>query len=271
MKIVVCGACGRMGSLIIKNVVKEKDMELVGAIEAPNTELEGKDIGETIGIGHVGVKIRGANFLKEVLKDKDPDVLVDFTTPNAAVENIKTASKMGVNLVVGTTGFNEEQMKIIEDCVEKNNIKAVISPNMAVGVNVFFKIIEDLASLLEDYDVEIIEAHHRHKVDAPSGTAMKALEIICDKRGKSKDVAVYGRKGIVGERSDEEIGVHAIRGGDVVGDHTVMFLGNGERLEIIHRAHSRQAFVNGVLRAIRYIKHAKPGKISDMKDVLGLR
>jgi len=143
---------------------------------------------------------------------------------------------------------------------------------MAVGVNVFFKIIKDVAALIGDYDVEIIEAHHRHKKDSPSGTAVRAAEIIAEELNRNLDeVGVYGRKGIVGERTDDEIGIHAVRGGDIVGDHTVLFAGEGERIEIVHRAHSRQSFVSGVIKALRYVGTAKKGSISDMGDVLGIK
>jgi 4-hydroxy-tetrahydrodipicolinate reductase len=188
------------------------------------------------------------------------------------VETIKTASECGVNLVVGTTGFSDEQLNWINKVIEENKIKAVIAPNMAVGVNVFFKVLKDLAPILSDFDVEIIEAHHKHKQDAPSGTAIRAYEIIAQQLGRDTcEVGVYGREGQVGERTPDEIGMHAVRGGDIVGDHTVLFAGDGERLEIIHRAGSRQAFVNGVIKAIRYIPTAPEGKISDMGDVLGLK
>lgn len=268
----VTGANGRMGSKIIKTVLQQEDMKLVAAIEAPNSPLEGKDVGEIVGAGNIGVEVSTANNLKEVLMDKTLDVLVDFTIANAAVKTIRTAAECGVNLVVGTTGFSDEQMKEIMDIIEKNNVKAVIAPNMAVGVNVFFKVLKDLAPILADYDVEIIEAHHKHKKDAPSGTAVKAYEIIANELGRDTNkIGVYGRKGLVGARTSEEIGVHAIRGGDIVGEHLVLFAGEGERLEIIHRAHSRQAFVSGVIKAIRYVINADKGKISDMGDVLGLK
>ena len=159
-----------------------------------------------------------------------------------------------VNVVVGTTGFSDEQMIEIKESIEENKIKAVIAPNMAVGVNVFFKIIENLAKILNDYDIEIIEAHHKHKVDAPSGTAVKAYEIIAEALGRNKDeTCVNGRQGIVGARTSEEIGMHAVRGGDIVGDHTVLFAGEGERIEIVHRAHSRQVFVTGAIKSVRYV------------------
>ncbi len=269
INVAVTGAAGRMGSKIIKNILEQDDMNVVAAIEAPNTQLEDKDIGEVVGVGRIGVAITPANKLDELLTRVKPDVLVDFTIANASMNTIKAASMNGVNLVVGTTGFSDEQMTQINKVIKKGEVKAVISPNMAVGVNVFFKVIKDLAGLLGDYDVEIIEAHHKHKRDAPSGTAVKAFEII-NHESEVKKTGVYGRKGLVGERKPEEIGVHSIRGGDIVGDHTVLFAGDGERLEVTHRANSRQAFVNGVIKAIRYIPRAEEGKISDMTDVLGL-
>jgi 4-hydroxy-tetrahydrodipicolinate reductase len=272
IKVAVTGASGRMGSKIIKNILPEEDLELVAAIEAPNTPFTGRDAGEVIGAGTIGVEITPATELKTVLEETKPDVLVDFTIANAAVETIKTASECGVNLVVGTTGFSDEQLNWIKKVIEENKIKAVIAPNMAVGVNVFFKVLKDLAPILSDFDVEIIEAHHKHKQDAPSGTAIRAYEIIAQQLGRDTcEVGVYGREGQVGERTPDEIGMHAVRGGDIVGDHTVLFAGDGERLEIIHRAGSRQAFVNGVIKAIRYIPTAPEGKISDMGDVLGLK
>jgi len=270
--VAVTGAGGRMGSKIIKTVLEQDDMKVVAAIEAPDTPLEGKDVGEVIGVGKIDVPINGAQKLAEVLKERKPDVLIDFTIANAAVGTIKTSAECGVNVVVGTTGFSDEQMELIKKSIKENNVKAVIAPNMAVGVNVFFKIIEDLAKILNDYDIEIIEAHHKHKADAPSGTAVKAYEIIAEALGRNKDEScVYGRHGIVGARTPEEIGVHAVRGGDIVGDHTVLFAGDGERLEIVHRAHSRQAFVSGVIKAVRYVVGAPEGKISDMGDVLGIK
>ncbi len=272
IRVAVTGAGGRMSSKIIKTILKQENMELIVAIGAPNTPLEGKDIGEIIGVGNIGVPVNGAQNLAKVLKEKKPDVLVDFTVANAAINTIKTSAVCGINLVVGTTGFTDEQMEKIEKLIEENKIKAVIAPNMTVGVNVFFKIIKDIAKILNDYDIEIIEAHHNHKADAPSGTAVKAYDIIRETLGrKGEESCVYGRKGLVGERTPNEIGLHAVRGGDIVGDHTVLFAGDGERIEIIHRAHSRQSFVNGVIKAIIYVVGAPEGKISDMSDVLALK
>ena len=271
IKIAVTGANGRMGTKIIKNILKQDDMELVAALGSPDTPLEGKDVGEVIGVGNIGVPINGAQKLAEVLKEKRPDVLVDFTRAHIATHNIKISAECGVNVVVGTTGLSDEQLAEIREAVEKNRIKAVISPNMAIGVNVFFKVIEDLAKILNDYDMEIIEAHHKHKADAPSGTALKAYEIMAQALGRDKDdTFVPGRQGMVGERTPGEIGIHAVRGGDIIGDHTVLFAGEGERIEIIHRAHSRQSFVTGAMKAIRYLSRAPDGVVCDMGDVLGV-
>lgn len=272
IKVAVTGAGGKISSKIIKTIIKQDNIKVVAAIGAPNTPLEGKDVGEVIGVGNIGVPINDAKNLAKVLKKKRPDVLVDFTIANASADTIKTSAEYGVNVVVGTTGISEEQMDEIRQHIEENNIRAVISPNMAVGVNVFFKIIEDLARILNDYDIEIIEAHHKYKADAPSGTAVKAYEIIAEALGRNKDeTCVYGRQGIVGARTEGEIGVHAVRGGDIAGDHTVLFAGEGERIEITHRAHSRRVFVAGVIKAVPYVVEAPEGKISNMGDVLGIK
>lgn len=272
IKIAVTGAGGRISSKIIKAVLEQEDMEVVAAIGSPDTPLEGNDVGEVIGAGNIGVPVKGAQKLADVLNEKKPDVLVDFTIADAAVNTIKTSAECGVNLVVGTTGFSDEQMASIKKSIEENKIKAVISPNMAVGVNIFFKIIEDLAKILkEDYDIEIIEAHHKHKADAPSGTAVKAYKIMSDALCRNKDeICVHGRHGMVGARTEGEIGMHAVRGGDIIGDHTVLFAGEGERIEVVHRAHSRQAFVTGVIKAVKYVVGASK-EISDMGDVLGIK
>jgi 4-hydroxy-tetrahydrodipicolinate reductase len=269
----VAGALGRMGRGIVKKVHEAEDLELVLAVEAPGSPNKDRDIGELVGLGRVGVDVVTADELGEALKKVNPEVLIDFTTPEAAVENIKTAAEKGVNLVVGTTGFSEEQRREIEAAVIHNNAAAVISPNMATGVNVFFKTAVEVAGYLKEYDVEIIEAHHRFKRDAPSGTALRAGELISEALGRDlEENAVYGRgRGVIGERRGGEIGFHSIRGGDVVGDHTVIFAGDGERLEITHRASSREAFVNGALKAVRFLKGRERGKIYTTWDVLGIR
>ncbi len=255
IRVAVTGAAGRMGKLIVKNVVEDDELKLVQAFDVREV---GKDAGELAGVGKIGVPITHASEIDRL----NADVLVDFTAPQAAVENVCAASKKGVKLVVGTTGFTEEQWKKIEECCK---VPAVISPNFSVGVNVFWEVIRKVAELLP-YDIEILEIHHRFKKDAPSGTALKAADVIREVVGDKK--IVTGRSGICPR--EDEIGVFAIRGGDVVGEHTVFFIGMGERLEITHRAWSRQAFAGGAIRAVKWInKVEKPG-IYGMKDVLGL-
>ncbi len=271
IKVAVTGAAGRMGSGIIRKITEQDDMEVVAAIEMPNTPLAGKDAGVQAGIDELGVEIVGSEKLEETLKASGAEVLVDFTIAHAAVETIKKATSCGVSVVVGTTGFSDEQMDENIKNIRENNVSAVISSNMSIGVNVFFNTLKKLAPLLYDYDIEIIEAHHNQKKDAPSGTAVTAFEVIAEQLNRdTEEVGVYGRKGLVGKRTKEEIGVHAIRGGDIVGDHTVMFVGEGERLEVKHQAHTREVFIAGVIRAIRFVPTAEKGVVSSMNDVLGL-
>ncbi|MDD6285751.1 4-hydroxy-tetrahydrodipicolinate reductase [Methanosphaera sp.] len=272
IKVAVTGCAGNMGSRIIRTVQAQDNMEVVLGIEIPNTPLEGKDLGEQLGLGTMGVEIIGSQNLKEGLESVKPDVLVDFTIASAAVETVKTCAECGVNVVVGTTGLTDEQLDVMHKAIKDNDVKAVISPNMATGVNVFFEIVGQVAKILgNDYDVEIIEAHHHNKQDAPSGTAKRAAEIIAENLDLNlKENACYGREGMVGKRPKDEIGIHAVRGGDIVGDHTVMFAGDGERIEVVHRASSRQAFANGVIRAINYQNTKQDKNIADMFDVLGL-
>ena len=271
IKVAVTGAAGRMGSGIIRKISEQDDMEVVAAIEMPNTPLAGQDAGQRAGIGDIGVEIVGSEKLEETLKASGADVLVDFTIAHAAVDTIRVATSCGVGVVVGTTGFDEEQMNENIKNVKENNVPAVISSNMSIGVNVFFNTLKKLTPALYDFDIEIIEAHHNQKKDAPSGTAMTAFEIIADELERdTEEVGVYGRQGLVGQRTKEEIGIHAIRGGDIVGDHTVIYVGDGERIELKHQAHTREVFIAGVIRAIRYIPNAEKGVVSGMNDVLGL-
>ena len=261
IRVAVTGVAGRMGKLIVKNVVEDNEMQLVQAFDI--VEI-GKDAGEIAGVGKVGVKIEDAKNLESKL---DADVLIDFTNADAAVKNIKIAANKKVKLVVGTTGFNEEQKKLIEEYCKK--VPAVITPNFSIGVNVFWKLLEFVTPYLANYDIEIVEAHHRFKKDAPSGTALKAAETI---KSKLNELGydrkfVFCREGL-SERGDE-IGIFAVRGGDIVGEHTVYFIGFGERVEITHRATSRQAFASGAIKAAKWIsKVEKPG-IYGMQDVLG--
>lgn len=252
VKVAIAGSQGRMGQLLVDEVHRAEGLELVAAFDLI-------DVGESLGNG---VLVSDAADLAETLKVTKSDVLIDFTVPSASVDNVKIAASQGVNLVMGTTGFSDAQKKEMALAIE-GNVGAVISPNFSLGVNLFWSLIEVAAKTLQNYDVEVMEAHHRGKKDAPSGTATKAVEILT--QSMNLEEVVYGRRG-EGLRG-KEIGVHAIRAGDIVGDHTVLFAGSGERLEIKHQAHSRQAFASGAVRAAAWVMGASPG-IYSMSDVL---
>jgi 4-hydroxy-tetrahydrodipicolinate reductase len=251
-KIVVCGASGRMGQTIGRMVHESSDLELVGGINLRPSTFFGAEI----------VESREAEAL---LKKTKADVLIDFTIASAAVENVKMAARNNVALVVGTTGFTPEQRGVMEKAIH-GHVPAVISSNFSVGVNIFWQLVRESAKLLKDYDIEVIEAHHRNKKDAPSGTAKTILQIIDEEAGTRKKM--YGREGIT-ERQNE-IGVHVIRGGDIVGDHKVMFSKNFETIELSHRAYDRSVFASGALHAARWVVGKNPG-IYGMSDVLGLK
>lgn len=242
------------------------DFTLVGAVEQPNSAGIGQDAGEVAGIGRLGVPVVGD--LGAVVGEGQ--VVIDFTVPQATVSHLAMAVQAKVPVVVGTTGFGATDLDRITEL--SATVPCVLSPNMSVGVNLVFKVLAEVASVLGDgYDVEIVETHHRLKKDAPSGTALKMAQVIADALGRDLDkVGVYGRKGMVGARGKDEIAMHALRAGDVVGDHTVIFDGSGERVEITHRAHSRDNFARGALRAARWVIGRPPG-LYDMQDVLGLR
>ncbi|MBU3967530.1 MAG: 4-hydroxy-tetrahydrodipicolinate reductase [Euryarchaeota archaeon] len=263
IKVAVTGACGRMGGLIIENVLKSKEMKLVSAIDISNI---GKDIGEVMRIGALNVPVEDANNIEMSFESSKPDVLIDFTVADPAVKNVLAAARKKVNLVVGTTGFSREQRSIMETAIKFSGVSAVISPNFSIGVNVFYGLLAEAAKRLDDYDIEIIEAHHNQKKDSPSGTALKAAQTITNVLGERE--FVYGRHGQALRK--REIGIHAVRGGDIVGDHTVLFAGDGERIEIKHQAHSRQAFAKGAIRAAVWVCSARSG-VFDMKDVLGIK
>ncbi|ABE51165.1 4-hydroxy-tetrahydrodipicolinate reductase [Methanococcoides burtonii] len=257
----VTGASGRMGKLIIENIIKMEGIQLSSAFDLMNI---GKDVGEVAQTGKLDVNISDVADMATVLKESKTNVVIDFTIAPATVANAPVVAGAGVDLIIGTTGFSDEQRATIEGAIIKNGTSAVISPNYSVGVNVFFKILQETAKYLSEYDIEIIEAHHNQKKDAPSGTAMKAAEVISETLG-GKDF-VYGREGLAPR--DKEIGIHAVRGGDIVGDHTVLFAGDGERIEIKHQAHSRNAFASGAVKAAIWINNAGPG-IHTMDDILG--
>jgi 4-hydroxy-tetrahydrodipicolinate reductase len=266
VKVVVAGAVGRMGTRIIANILAGSDFELVGALESSGDSALGKDAGLVAGCGECGIKITDS---PDAVMPK-ADVLIDFTAPQTTILHLETAAKHGKAAVIGTTGHGVEEKRAIESLAKK--LPFVMASNMSVGVNVLWKVVADAARLLgESFDVEIVEAHHRLKKDAPSGTAMTTAEVLAKALGRdlAKD-AVYHREGIVGARRPGEIGIQAIRGGDVVGDHTVFFLGNGERLEVTHRATSRDTFALGALRAAQWIA-GKPNGLYSMADVLGLK
>ena len=261
-RVALVGACGRMGTLIVRRVLATEGMTISAAFDIVNV---GKDIGEVAGVGGIGVPVSDPKNLAEVLKSSGTEVLVDFTVAPATAANAPVAAAAGVNLVIGTTGLSAEQRTSITEAVARNKVAAVISSNYSIGVGVFFKLIKNAAAYLgDDYDVEIIEAHHNQKKDAPSGTAMTAAEIISKEMG-GKDL-VCGRNGVCPR--GKEIGIHSIRGGDIVGDHTVMFVGNSERIEIRHQAHSREIFVGGAVMAAKWVVSQKKGVVYDMTDVL---
>lgn len=253
IKVAVTGALGRMGSLVIEEIEKSGDMELVAGfdIQGAGKPLSGD------------VLVSEAADLEKVVMLTKPDVLVDFTSASAAVGTVIRAAGMGVNLVVGTTGFSEGQLDQMKRAVD-GHVAAVISPNFSIGVNVFWRLLAVAAAALKDYDIEVIEAHHNQKKDAPSGTALAAVDVLKNATGIAQ--VVHGRKGMA--LRGKEIGVHAVRAGDIVGDHIVLFAGPGERLEIKHQAHSRSAFASGAVKAARWVVKANPGVYS-MSDVLG--
>jgi 4-hydroxy-tetrahydrodipicolinate reductase len=268
IKAVVTGAGGRMGSRIINVLSTSEGIRLSAAIERKGHQLVGQDACAAVGLPTGGVLTLVTDDLVAALKVND--VLIDFTMPEASLEHIRTCAELGKAAVIGSTGFSPAQLDEIATYVKK--IPCVLSPNMSIGVNLCFKILDEVARAIgEDYDMEIVEAHHRMKKDAPSGTAMKMAQVIARAVNRNLDeVGVYARKGMVGERSKKEIGIQTLRAGDIVGEHTVMFAGKGERIEITHRAHSRDTFAAGAVRAAKWVVGMKPG-LYDMQDVLGLK
>ena len=266
VNVIVAGAAGRMGKRIIGIINETDDITLSGAFEHAESPFVGHDAGQIAGTGESGVKIHGS--LDEVIDSGD--VMIDFTVPKATVENLDKAASAGIAAVIGTTGFSGEELKEINRIAGK--MRCVLAPNMSVGVNVMFKVAAEMAEILgRDYDIEVFEAHHRLKKDAPSGTAVGLAKRLAEATGRDFDkTAVYSRKGIIGERTDEEIGIQTIRAGDITGDHTVLFGGTGERLELTHRAHNRDNFARGAVRAAKWIVNQAAG-LYDMQDVLGLK
>ncbi len=263
--IAVAGASGRMGQMLIEAIRAADDCTLSGALDIAASPAIGKDAGAISGSA-LGITIQ--SDVKAGLQGAN--VLIDFTRPEGTLAHLEICRTLGVAAVVGTTGFTDAQKAQIAAIA--NDIPIVMSPNMSVGVNVTLKLLDMAArALATGYDIEIVEAHHRHKVDAPSGTALKMGEVIADALGRDlKECAVYGREGVTGARDPSTIGFATIRGGDIVGDHTVLFAGIGERIEISHKSSSRVTYAQGSLRAVRFLAGRKPG-LYDMNDVLGLR
>ena len=266
VKIAVTGAAGRMGKTLIEAISVAEGCELSAALERPESSLVGADAGELAGLGKCGVLV-GADIAAVV---DDFDVLIDFTAPLATLANAEVCAKAGKGMVIGTTGFDVGQKAELERLIAP--IAVCQASNFSTGVNLCFKLLDMAARVLgDDVDIEVYEAHHRHKVDAPSGTALSMGQVVADALGRDLDkVAVYGREGQTGARERETIGFATVRAGDIVGDHTVMFCAEGERVEITHKASSRMSFARGVVRAAAWLKAQAAGRY-DMQDVLGLK
>jgi 4-hydroxy-tetrahydrodipicolinate reductase len=266
IRAIVTGAGGRMGGRIVGLITETDGIKLAGAVERKGHPAVGKDVGEGLGLGRIGILI--GDFLAGCIDHGD--VVIDFTSHEVSLDHLEIAAAAGKAIVIGSTGFTAGEMKRVREIAA--SVRCVLAPNMSVGVNVMLKVLADAAGILgDDYDVEIVEAHHHMKKDAPSGTALKMAQVIAESLGRDLDqVGVYSRKGIIGERTKPEIGIQTIRAGDIVGEHTVIFGGMGERLEFIHRAHSRDNFARGAIRAALWVAGRENG-LYDMQDVLGLR
>lgn len=266
LNIAVTGAAGRMGRTLIQACSENPKCQLGAAIEHESSPFVGHDAGEMAGIGKLDTSL--VTKLSDVAADFD--TLIDFTRPEVTLKNLEACVASGKNIIIGTTGFSDAEKQQIQQASE--SIGIVFAPNMSVGVNLCFKLLDIAARVLgDDVDIEVIEAHHRHKVDAPSGTALRMGEVVADALGRNLDeCAVYGREGVTGERERKTIGFETIRAGDIVGDHTVLFADIGERVEITHKASSRMTFASGALRAALWLEGKDTG-LFDMQDVLGLK
>ncbi|MFA7350768.1 MAG: 4-hydroxy-tetrahydrodipicolinate reductase [Methylotenera sp.] len=265
LKVVIAGCSGRMGHVLLECVFADAELVLHGALDREDNPQLGRDAGEQLG------KLSGVKVVADVdAALKSADVLVDFTRPEASIQYLAACQKHHVKMIIGTTGFSAEQKVAIE--AASKNIAIVFAPNMSVGVTLLINLVEQAAKVLSDgYDIEVVEMHHRHKVDAPSGTALRLGEAAAHGLGQDlKDCAIYAREGVTGEREARKIGFATLRGGDVVGDHTVVFAGIGERVELTHKASSRATFALGALRAAKFLANKNVG-LFDMRDVLGLR
>jgi 4-hydroxy-tetrahydrodipicolinate reductase len=275
VKVAILGADGAMGRMISGLVLGEPDIELVGAFTEPGGITIGIDIATLLGKGTIGIELQDATDLEEKIKACAPDVVIDFTVAKATEVNAPVIIQNGIKMVIGTTALSPEFMAYFTTQVAEYNTPSIVSSNYAIGMNVFMKIAEDVAKVLEGWDTEIIEAHHNRKKDAPSGTAMSIATSIAKTWGKSlDDIATYGRQKGPAPRTagTAELGIHAIRAGDIVGDHTVLFAGAGERIELVHRAHDRSCFASGAVRAAKFLGTAEnlEPRLYTMREVLGL-
>jgi 4-hydroxy-tetrahydrodipicolinate reductase len=263
--LIVCGVGGRMGGAVVRAVAQTAGVQLTAAIDKPGSARVGKDAGDVASAGQLGIKV--SDNIKPYLRDRA--VIIDFTHPEASLGYLRAAAKNAMPIVIATTGFNSEQLAEIKRLARR--APTLLSANTSLGVNVLISLLGKAAQILgEDYDVEIVEAHHRFKRDAPSGTALALGRSVANALNRDLDqVGISGRKGIAGERSKKEIALLSVRAGDIVGEHTVIFGGVGERLEFIHRAHSRDTFARGAIRAAQWLAKQKPG-LYGMQDVLGL-
>jgi 4-hydroxy-tetrahydrodipicolinate reductase len=264
LKIVIAGCSGRMGQALLSGVFEDGELVLHGALDSPTSASLGRDAGEMLGKAS---KVQVCADVENAIQGAD--VLVDFTRPEATMQYLPACVKANVKMVIGTTGFSENEKQVIEETAKKIGI--VFAPNMSVGVTLLLSLVEQAARVLkDDFDIEVVEMHHKHKVDAPSGTALRLGEAAAQGIGQAlKDCAVYAREGVTGAREAGKIGFATLRGGDVVGDHTVIYAGTGERVELTHKASSRATFALGALRAAKYLSEKQSG-LYDMRDVLGL-
>ena len=263
IRVAVTGVCGRMGRCITQGISQQTDMKLVGAIQYPGHPQIGHDAGVVAGVGEIGVPVTGK--LADVLEITD--VIIEFSKPEPTVQHLRQVVNADKAMVIGTTGFNANELVTVKRFASQ--IRCVMAPNMSLGVNVMIQALELIAKALgDDYDIEAIETHHNRKVDAPSGTAFHLAETVATALGRDlAEVGVYGRHGIVGARSQKQIGTHAIRGGDIAGDHTVLFATEGEQLSVVHRSHSREAYAKGAIRAARWVVDAPKG-LHDVSEIL---
>ena len=273
IRLLILGPTGSMGKLITSLAITDSEIEVVAAFDLSQI---GADLGSLLAIPNPdNIKIKSVSDLQEVINETNPDVVVDFTIASATEKNCLICVKNGIRCVIGTTAMSKEFLEDFEELVEKHNAPSIISPNMATGVNILFKIAGALTNYLNEWDIEIIEAHHHRKIDSPSGTALKIGEVISKALDSDLNlIAKFGRnkgpnKRLVGAKN--EIGIHSIRGGDIVGDHTILFAGSGERIELKHQAHNRTCFATGAIKAIKFIAQAKENRIFSKRSIRFMR